>query len=376
MPRILFVIDATSFGGAEQYVLDIVRGLPRERFHCHVALPDLPPFSAMIEILRREDIAVHPGRIAWTEPKHVRVRESLRLFREARGDLIHFNLPWPSFCAAPGFVARVLRRPYVTTTHLLRPGATVGWRYLPRIRAMYHRSRLNLAVSHATANLCAETYGLDENLFTVIPNGIAGLPAPDPEGLKRLRREIQLRTHDRVLLCLGRLDEQKGQTCLLRAVARLLPELPGIKLLIAGSGPDEALLTALAASLGIAGRVYFLGQRRDLAELFELTELLVMPSLFEGLPFAMLEAMAAGKPVLASDVGGVSEALRDGETGVLVPPGDVDALVQALAKLLAEPETLRRMGLRGRDEVAQRFTRELMIDDTARALEQVGSAIV
>jgi glycosyltransferase involved in cell wall biosynthesis len=159
------------------------------------------------------------------------------------------------------------------------------------------------------------------------------------------------------ILFLGRADESKGVYDLLAAVAALAPAFPGLRLAVGGDG-DLARLRAHAAQLGIADRVEILGWIGAQEKAGQLARACVfcLPSHAEGMPMAMLEAMAAGKAVLVSRAGGMPEAVADGDNGLLVPPGDAKALAAALSRLLSDPVLRRRLGARARDTAAQRFS--------------------
>jgi glycosyltransferase involved in cell wall biosynthesis len=160
-----------------------------------------------------------------------------------------------------------------------------------------------------------------------------------------------------VVLTVARLDKQKGLDCLLEAAA-LVPEA---RFVLAGDGPERARLVAQAHALGLNDQVVFLGYRRDIPELLASCDLFVLPSLFEGLPLSILEAMAAGKPVIASAINGTDEAVFHGKTGLLVPPGDAAALSQAIRTLLFDPALAQRLVTAGRSQVQREFSVETMV---------------
>ncbi|HKQ33642.1 MAG TPA: glycosyltransferase, partial [Thermodesulfobacteriota bacterium] len=126
-------------------------------------------------------------------------------------------------------------------------------------------------------------------------------------------------------------------------------------------GPERTGLEKEAEELRLSNRVIFLGQRNDVRELLLGCDLFVLPSLFEGLPLSVMEAMAAGKPVIASDIGGVNELIRDGETGYLVPPGDTHALARSINTLISDPALARRMALAGKTLVEKEFSADSMV---------------
>jgi glycosyltransferase involved in cell wall biosynthesis len=159
-----------------------------------------------------------------------------------------------------------------------------------------------------------------------------------------------------VVGCLARLEERKGHRFLLEAAACLKARGLNLKYQIAGDGPSRAQLEQLTRQLGLRDEVRFLGFVADTAEFLTKIDMFVMPSLFEGLGVAALEAMAARRAVIATSAGGLAESVVDGITGILVPPGEPTALAEAIAKLVRAPSLAAEMGRQGRERVMQHFT--------------------
>jgi glycosyltransferase involved in cell wall biosynthesis len=197
----------------------------------------------------------------------------------------------------------------------------------------------------------------------VVHNGIAvpDEPAPPP-GLETLR-----------IVCIARLAASKGQETLLRALSIAGP---GIEAELAGDDLEQGgryrrALEQLARELGLDGRVRFLGHRSDVDELLREADALVLPSVLEGLPIAVLEAMAYGRPVIATAAGGTPELVRDGETGLLVGWDDAGGLATALGRLRDDVALRRRLGRAGRERVEREFTLERMVERTLAVYETV-----
>lgn len=169
----------------------------------------------------------------------------------------------------------------------------------------------------------------------------------------------------------GRLIALKGIEYLLQAAAALQSEFPGIRVEIAGAGPQREKLEETVAQIGLAGRVKFLGWVDDVQWVLPRWDVFVMPSLEEGFPIAALDAMAAGLPVIASSVGGIPELVVDGETGWLVPPADVATLVSRLRPLLCDPEQRQSMGAAGRDRVRDHFSLVQMTQDFTQLYDEL-----
>lgn len=191
----------------------------------------------------------------------------------------------------------------------------------------------------------ALAHGLDAQRILCIPNGVDlgrfSLPRREEKGL---------------VLFLGRLNRQKRVDVLLRAIARV----PAARLEVAGEGEEEASLRALSRELGVEGRVAFLGGRTDVPELLARAEVFVLPSDSEGLPNALLEALAAGTPSVATDIPGNRDVARDGEEALLVPPGDSERLAHALTRVLSDRALASRLG-----EAGRKRAREFDLERTA-----------
>jgi glycosyltransferase involved in cell wall biosynthesis len=170
-----------------------------------------------------------------------------------------------------------------------------------------------------------------------------------------------------IVLTPARLDRQKGHAVLLRAAA----QLPDVVFVLAGEGPERAALEAQAAALALGDRVVFLGQRNDVAELLAACDMVALPSLFEGASLAVLEAMAAGRTVVSSAIGGTNELIADGDTGLLLPPGDSAALASALRRLLSDGELRAVLARRARERVERDFTPAAMSRRVTGIYEQL-----
>jgi glycosyltransferase involved in cell wall biosynthesis len=209
--------------------------------------------------------------------------------------------------------------------------------------------------------------GLNARRLTVVHNGISvttvcrGAAA----GAHDLRHDLGLRPGDVIAMAIGRLSTEKGHSYLLRACQVVAAQRPHLHLVIVGDGPLRASLEREAAHLGIGKRVFFLGFRADVPALMIQSELLVHPSLSEGLPNVILEAMALGLPVIATAAGGIPELIRDGETGLIVPAADVEALASAMLRLIDHPEAAHTLARQGHDSVVANFTVERMAEGLA-----------
>jgi glycosyltransferase involved in cell wall biosynthesis len=220
-------------------------------------------------------------------------------------------------------------------------------------RAVASLAHVHIAISRGLARYLEEVEGFDGESFEIVHYGI------DPDG------EPVLYTGDeRRLLCVGRLIPIKGHIVLLRAFAEAKRELPDLQLDIAGRGALEPALKALAAELGIGESVRFLGQVTPIQGAIERSTVVVVPSMGEGFGMVALEAMERARPVIAASIGGLGELVQDGETGLLVPPGESAPLRDAIVRVAGHLELARRMGEAGRRRALGRFLQQFCTDRT------------
>jgi glycosyltransferase involved in cell wall biosynthesis len=189
----------------------------------------------------------------------------------------------------------------------------------------------------------------------------------------RVREELRC-TEDHLLVCaVGRLSPEKGHGFLLDAFREVIAVVPEARLVLVGEGSLRSHLQAQATGLGLSDHVIFAGYRDDVEAIIAASDLLVMPSLREGFGDPIIEAMALSRPVIASRVGGIVETVRDGETALLVPPGDPDALALATVNLLRDPQARERMGLQGQQVALREFSIGRLADGLARLYNELAS---
>jgi glycosyltransferase involved in cell wall biosynthesis len=359
--RVVHFTDAELVGGAEHALLlllehpDRDRWLPQLWYHETEATRPLAERAAALDVPLR---AVEPLPLGAASVR--RLPSFARLLRRERPALFHAHLSWPLAAKFPLAAAVAARIPSLATVQLY-PDAEITAPSRLQLRLLARLVGGYLPVSQGTAERLHEELGIPRRKLHVIPNAVdagrfaAGVGEP-------VRRELE--PGDRSLvLAVGRLHEQKGHDVLLRAAA----DVTDACFALAGDGPERARLERLAAELGIADRVRFLGTRNDVPDLLAAADVVVLPSRYEGLPLSLLEAMAAGVPVVASRIPGNDELVEDRRTGVLVAPGDAAALAEALRQLLADPARRAALAEQGRKQVADRYTARAVAD---RVMEQ------
>jgi glycosyltransferase involved in cell wall biosynthesis len=348
---VLFIIKPERGAGAEMVLVEAAARLNSERFQviCGLLTPDtegvIPPHLATVDFRM-------PGLNGWVW---------LRFF---------FHLCWIIYRRR---VEAIHVNSYVPGNYVRLAGALMqvpividhwhGFTRFNRKRRFICRflgrfTDLSIAVSQGVKDYLLKEIGLDPGKIRVVPNGvdIARIDAARPG--EAVRRDLRLPAEAPVIGLVGRLDHWgKGHQELFTALAQIHARHP-VHALIVGGGRREAEVRQLAASLGLADQVHFLGQRQDVPDLLNAMDIFVLPSYSEGVSLALLEAMAAGKAVIATAVGGTPEVVTYGVTGLLIPPRDVDALAGALARLLSDPAWARQLGAKAQAHVREHFSLE------------------
>jgi glycosyltransferase involved in cell wall biosynthesis len=346
--RVLHIDPEGAWGGGETQVAGLLRELAARG---HESVLAAAPGSPIARAAAAAGIPVVAQPI--TNNADVRAVPTLRRLARA-ADVVHFHTarahamaPWLAGVAARRIVTR--RMDYVP-----RGG--------PWARFLYNRAVDRVIAISDGVRAALLAAGVEATRIRVVPSGVdvAALAAPADAG-ERVRAEWGV--PDAVVLVgvVGALESRKGHATLIEAAARLAPS-PSVCLVFCGSGSQEGALRAQAAARGVAA--YFAGFRPDVGACLAALDLAVLPSLKEGLGVAALEAMAAGRAVVASRVGGLAEVVVDGETGRLVAPGDVDGLAAALATLVADAAVRRAMGEAGRRRVAAHYSMAAMAAGT------------
>lgn len=365
MYRVMHVVRPAA-GGMKNHLLSLLEYADRDRLQLYVAGP-----PELLEAFRPLEVKVYPLPLSpdiSPFKDRVVISQLAALLKQEKIDLLHAH---GSRAGLPGRLAALLAgtpvRFFTAHNSIFYSGWPV-WKLSALVlaeRLLAACSQQVIAVSEDLRRELVEREKLPPHRVVVIHNGI------DPGRFLVERRcaVIERERGDRsvVLGTVARLAPQKGLATLLRAFALLEEQLAGafdVKLVLVGDGPLLSELQALAGQLGIAPRVIFTGMRRDIPELLHSFDIFVLPSLTEGLPLTVLEAMAAGLPVVASRVGGIPEAVLDGQTGFLVTPGQDAALAEKLGCLVQQPERRRRMGAAGRQRVLAEFTAQSMVRKT------------
>jgi glycosyltransferase involved in cell wall biosynthesis len=220
-----------------------------------------------------------------------------------------------------------------------------------------------IAVSDKVEKAMVQTIGPIQDKITVICNGVDVKRYPEPVDKVRVRSQLKLKANARLVSVVATLKEQKGHRYLMEAMTSIVPRYPDLHILFIGDGELREELQAQVQRLNLDDHVHFLGNRSDVPELLAASDLFVLPSLWEGLPMALLEAMATGLPIVATEVSGTVQAMVPNETGILVPPGDAQRLVKAIEQVLSDPARAQEMGAAARRRVEAEFSAQEQADE-------------
>ena len=368
--RILHVITSLARGGAQAHLLTLMRGQKRRGHAVELAFLKDPvmvsEFADVVPLPLQANLGV--GQVG--DSTYAALLGRLwGLVSAMKPDVLHTHLLKAD---ALGAVAGRFGGARVTIASKHNDEAALRKRHIAFLHGAL--SRLNdriIVLSDHVGRYVVEVgrvppekirrvyYGIDLNRPIALSQG----------AVRALRRELDLPPDGPFLLCVGRLDEQKGHPTLFDAMRRVVAAEPTARLVVAGgaqqSGEDyAAYLRSLAAEPELDGRIIFAGERTDVPRLMAACDLFVLASRWEGFGLVFLEAMAAGKPVVTTNVSGIPEVVLHEQTGLLVPPGDPAALAAAIVKLCADPTERRRLGNNGYERAHLHFTADRMLEET------------
>ncbi len=360
--RILYIIGQLSTGGAELQLIQLATHVDRARFTPIVcALSECVPHASELQAAGIQVITL-PRKM---DPDLTRLWRLPRLVRRCQPHLIHSYLFVANAWAR--LVGRFLGLPVVISERNTLIQKPRGQRIVDRALAGW--ASLMIANSQAGARLAIARHEIAPDKVVTIHNGIALERFARTRDRVEVRRELGLGPADPVVGIVARLSQQKDHATLMRAMAHVIEEMPSARLLCVGDGPLRSELQELAADLGLGHATIFAGTRSDVPDLLAAMDVVVLSSRWEGLPNTLMEAMAASRPVVATQVGGIPELVCDGETGLLVPPANLCALAGAILRLLGNAGAAHLMGLRGRMRVERDFRLDKMVAATEAAYE-------
>ena len=355
---VIHLVEDMKTGGAERVIADIAEGLDSERYDVRVwcvtrggnTADELAEKGVEVKIL---------GISSYHNPFNVlRLK---RLLREAGPDIVHTH---GYFASVIGRISAQKAEVPVILAHVHSTYWDYKKRHILMERKLSRFTRKLICCSKAVENFVRDVEKIGNAKTVVIYNGVDEARFYPRKDTPSIRSELGLDEKALVVGTISSLAPHKGHEYLVRAASLVKEKFPSAKFLIVGDGPLRTDLENLANNLKIHTNILFTGARKDIPKILSVMDVFVLPSsLREGLGIAIIEAMAAEKPVVATDIGGIPEAVQRGETGFLVPPGNPRALAKAIIELLQNPEKAKEMGKKGRVRFKEKFTRKHMLSE-------------
>jgi glycosyltransferase involved in cell wall biosynthesis len=365
-PRVVcHVIERLEYGGAEALVHALAAGMRHSQYRSIVCCLQKGQLAARLERdgipihclnLRRRNLPEGPLFLGFV----VQLMSGLRRVVKSEGvTILHAHLPDSIIWAA--CVGAMTGTPVIATYHGLGIIPQDRSRFDPRNRVRTTLYRLagkwtdrTIAVSEPVRTMLCKQVGLEERKTVLILNGVDTAAVAHAGADVGARAELHLDGRP-VIACVGRLVNAKGQRFLIEAMREVIVHFPNAVLLLVGEGPDQPTFEAQVQELGLSTHVRFVGRRDDVPGLLAESSVFVLPSFAEGIPLALIEAMAAGKPVVATAVPGNVDVVCNDRLGVLVPPRDAHALAAAVCAVLADPARSAAMAAAGQAHVRAHF---------------------
>jgi glycosyltransferase involved in cell wall biosynthesis len=364
--RLFLLSTSMGMGGADQQILTLARAM-RARGH-EVRIVSLAPLGQMGLEAQREGIPTESLDLSRNLSHLPRIGRLIGMMRQWRPDILHSHMVHANLLAsALRPLARV--RALVATIHSINDGGPIRM-------AAYRASSAVVDRFTIISRLAAERYvgigAVPARLVEVIPNAVdIDAFRKIPEARAAIRRELGI-GDEFVWIAVGRFEEAKDYPTMIAAFAQLASRRPASRLLLVGKGSLQADVEQRVRTAGLATRVRFLGVRRDVTRLLSAADGYVLSSAWEGMPVVLLEAAAAELPIVATRVGGIAEVVEDGETGVLVPPGNPAVLAEALDRVeRLSTESRAAMGRKGRVLVERRYAINHVMDEWERLYYEV-----
>lgn len=362
--NVLYVIWSLGLGGAERVVINLAKGLDKAKFNPIVCcLNDKGIFSQELE---QEGIKV----IALNKKKKIEIsliRKLMQVMIDNNIQIVHTHLWGANFWGR--IAARKTKVKVIIATEHNEDTWKPGFYFILDRWLSRSTDRL-IAVSNRVKEFYAAK-GIPAEKIEVIYNGVEMSGRPVAQSPSRpVKEEFGIKEDETVLAIIGRLVPQKGHRYLFEAVNSLNGQYK-VKLLVVGDGPSIQSLRSQVLSLKLEDKVIFTGLRKDVPDIFSAVDILVMPSLREGLPIIALEAMAYGVPIIATKVGGITEIITDGQNGLLVKPENQEEIKQAIIRLINDKGLSQYLANNARNKLKDNFTSGIMIRKTQSLYEEL-----
>jgi len=364
--KVLHVIDSLHLGGAQEVVLNLATCGNKQRFSHDVAT--MHGRGVYWDRMQAQGIPLHSLSPQKYFPWYAASLPALLL----RGgfDILHCHLVASNIIAKP--LGRLCRVPVVLNHDHTNDDYRANDRLRLALDTLSNRLASHIiAVSDSCRRFLIERERVPAEKITLVQNAI-DLRRYSPACGTRFeaRKALGLPENGTVVAGVGRLNPQKNFSLFIRIAAEVLKRHPQVVFVLAGDGPEEELLRNLARECGVAERLRFCGYVSDARQIYLAADVVLMPSLFEGLPMSLLEAMAMRVPVVASALDGIAEVVDDGRDGFLVPSGDAQSFCERVCQLISNPSLAAEIGMAASDKVVRKFSAERMCREVERVYDR------
>ncbi|MFH1593983.1 MAG: glycosyltransferase [Candidatus Omnitrophota bacterium] len=367
MKKVLYLCRHLNYGGAEMGLLTTLKNIDRDKFNfVIVSIEKKGPVGALIGKLGFKVIYLDSKAglfnifLIW---------KITQILKEERPDILHTSLFYANFF---GRCAALLARPRVVIIEERSMYTEKRFYHVVIDKILSVFTDKIIVCSNSVLDFTVRQEGIDRDKFCLIYNAVDTERFNISKPKEALRAEYGFSNDQFIIGTVGSLIPKKGHRFLIKAISELNEYIPGLKLLVIGEGESRGYLTELARLYKSQENVQFLGARMDVPELMKLLDIFALPSLQEGFPRTLIEAMYSGIPVVASNISGIPEVILDGENGCLVPPGDHAAMTDKIRILYKDPALRNSMGLKARDKIASGY----LPGDYVKSLENLYTYLI
>jgi len=358
--KLIYFTDTKDTGGAEEYLKILSLSLNDEQFKVKIAIPKNKGTENFVNELRFEGVEVD-------FIKKYNIINNLFYFKKNKPDYIHFNLAFPTVCMIAILAGIIHAKSKLYVTEHLVPPEFKPYPFIIFIKKfLYTKLEASITVSNKNKESLVKNFNLPNNKIKVIYNcvDINLFKNYNMEVVRELQKKFLINDSTIVFGTVGRLDRQKGHEYLIDASKNVFEKVPDSLFLFVGDGKLKNQLNQKINDNNVKEYFRLVGFQENLAEILALIDIFVLPSISEGFPFSILEAMAAKKPVIATNVGGVPEIITNNVDGILIEPMDPDALAKAMILLAKDIKKRNNIAEMGHKRILENFSLEKMISTT------------
>jgi len=356
--HVIQIVLSLKCGGLERLVLDLASRLNNSRFRSSICcLDEAGELASEAEALGIKVIVTkrRPGRDVFLPFKLAKI------LKEENVDIVHTHNPGALIYGT--IAARLAGTKVVINTRHGRERRPVNG-------LIWAMNDTIAAISKDAKERLLKYNKINPKKINIVHNGVEIERFSSSQNKDTKKKLLNTQTDCQIIGTVSRLAEEKDQFTILEAFSKVSKNISKVRLVFVGDGPLRKELENYSGKIGISNKVIFLGFQKDIGEIVKTFNLFSLPSLTEGISLSLLEAMAAGKPCVATNVGGNPEVVVDGETGILVPPKDPQAMADAIVKILRNPELAQKMGAAGRRRVEEKFSLDRMVGEYEELYEK------